>query len=109
MGLAQGPDGLLYVSDSVKGKIRRVMFKGDRGAFGSAPAGPHGDAQDGAGDHLGNPHEQNDVLGREVLDAGAQVYQTYCIACHQGDGKGDGARFPLQCLRRAGCSATRSA
>ncbi len=44
--------------------------------------------------HLRNPHEQNDVLGREVLDAGAQVYQTYCIACHQGDGKGDGSRFP---------------
>ena len=36
MGLAQGPDGSLYVSDSVKGKIWRVMFKGDRGAFGSA-------------------------------------------------------------------------
>ena len=36
MGLAQGPDGSLYVSDSVKGRIWRIMFKGDRGAFGSA-------------------------------------------------------------------------
>ena len=35
MGLAQGPDGSLYVSDSVKGKIWRIMFKGDRGAFGT--------------------------------------------------------------------------
>ncbi|MDZ7719860.1 MAG: PQQ-dependent sugar dehydrogenase [Balneolaceae bacterium] len=30
MGLAVGPDGSLYISDSVKGKIWRVMYKGDR-------------------------------------------------------------------------------
>ena len=35
MGLAQGPDGSLYVSDSVKGKIWRVMFKGNRRSFGA--------------------------------------------------------------------------
>jgi len=29
-----------------------------------------------------------------VLDAGAKLYGTYCVACHQGDGKGDGGRFP---------------
>jgi glucose/arabinose dehydrogenase len=28
MGLAQGPDGSLYISDSVKGKIWRVMYRG---------------------------------------------------------------------------------
>ena len=30
MGLAQGPDGSLYVSDSIKGKIWRVMYPGAR-------------------------------------------------------------------------------
>jgi len=28
MGLAQGPDGSLYVSDSIKGKVWRVMYRG---------------------------------------------------------------------------------
>jgi glucose/arabinose dehydrogenase len=28
MGLAQGPDGSLYISDSKKGKIWRVIYKG---------------------------------------------------------------------------------
>jgi len=35
MGLAEGPDGSLYISDSKKGKIWRVMFKGDRSIFGT--------------------------------------------------------------------------
>ncbi len=35
MGLAQGPDGSLYVSDSKKGKIWRIKFTGDPGTFGN--------------------------------------------------------------------------
>jgi glucose/arabinose dehydrogenase len=34
MGLAEGPDGSLYISDSKKGKIWRVFFKGDKARFG---------------------------------------------------------------------------
>lgn len=92
MGLAQGPDGSLYVSDSVNGKIWRVMFKGDRQAFGSAQLAPTEARKAQA--HIRAPDEIRDVLGKEVLDAGAKLYGTYCIACHQGDGKGDGGRFP---------------
>jgi len=36
MGLAEGPDGSLYVCDSKKGKIWRIMFKGDRSSFGES-------------------------------------------------------------------------
>ena len=36
MGLAEGPDGSLYISESRKGKIWRVMFTGDKTAFGEA-------------------------------------------------------------------------
>jgi sugar lactone lactonase YvrE len=36
MGLAEGPDGSLYISDSKKGKIWRVFFKGDKAPFGEA-------------------------------------------------------------------------
>ena len=34
MGLAQGPDGSLFISESKKGKIWRVFFSGDRNNFG---------------------------------------------------------------------------
>lgn len=36
MGLAEGPDGSLYISDSKKGKIWRVMFVGNRNKFGNS-------------------------------------------------------------------------
>ena len=91
-GLAQGPDGSIYISDDVKGKIWRVMFKGDRGSFGAAHlAGMETRKQQA---HIRTPDEEKDVLGREVLEAGAKVYDKYCVVCHQRDGKGDGRRFP---------------
>lgn len=34
MGLAQGPDGSLFISESKKGKIWRVFFSGDKDNFG---------------------------------------------------------------------------
>jgi glucose/arabinose dehydrogenase len=36
MGLAEGPDGSLYISESKKGKIWRILFKGDVTKFGEA-------------------------------------------------------------------------
>ncbi len=36
MGLAEGPDGSLYISESKTGKIWRVLFNGDKTAFGEA-------------------------------------------------------------------------
>lgn len=92
MGLAQGPDGSLYVSDSVNGKIWRISYRGDRAAFGASQlAGMEARRQQA---HIRTPDEKRDVLGREVTEAGAKLYQTYCVACHQGDGQGDGGRFP---------------
>ncbi len=92
MGLAQGPDGSIYVSDSVRGKIWRVMFNGDRDGFGPAQLARVEARREQA--HIRTPDETNDVLGREVLEAGAKLYNTYCVACHQSNGRGDGARFP---------------
>ncbi len=34
MGLAEGPDGSLYISESKQGKIWRVAFNGDKATFG---------------------------------------------------------------------------
>ena len=36
MGLAEGPDGSLYISESKQGKIWRVVFNGDTKNFGAA-------------------------------------------------------------------------
>lgn len=36
MGLSEGPDGSLYISESRQGKIWRVLFSGDRASFGDA-------------------------------------------------------------------------
>lgn len=35
MGLAEEPDGSLYISESKKGKIWRLMFKGAKTSFGA--------------------------------------------------------------------------
>ncbi len=35
MGLSEGPDGSLYISESKKGKIWRIIFKGDPAKFGA--------------------------------------------------------------------------
>ena len=35
MGLAEGPDGSLYISESKQGKIWRVIFEGDTTSFGT--------------------------------------------------------------------------
>ena len=93
MGLAEGPDGSLYVSDSVNGRIWKIAYKGDRKSFGPPQLTAMASHKTGQM-HIKQPDEKNDILGKEVYAAGANVYGTYCIACHQGDGKGDGARFP---------------
>lgn len=93
MGLAEGPDGSLYVSDSVKGRIWKVTYRGKREGFGPTQLSAMAERKTQQ-QHIRQPDEQKDALGGEVYAAGASVYQTYCVACHQGDGKGDGARFP---------------
>ena len=93
MGLAQGPDGSLYISDSEKGKIWRVMFKGDRRSFGAGQLAAM-EARKQQQAHIRQPDEEKDVLGREVAEAGAKLYEKFCAVCHQRDGKGDSSRFP---------------
>jgi glucose/arabinose dehydrogenase len=93
MGLAEGPDGSLYVSDSVNGRIWKVRYRAARESFGPAQLSAMA-ARKTSQQHIRQPDEERDVLGREALEAGARLYQTYCAACHQGDGRGDGERIP---------------
>ncbi len=92
VGLAEGPDGSLYISDSQVGTIWRIVFKGDREAFGDAQLA-HMEEQKMT-PNVKTPDEVEDDLskGREI--SGSRVYETYCRACHARNGKGDGTRFP---------------
>src|SRR5690606_36522422 len=44
--------------------------------------------------NIKTPDEVNDNLERGRVLAGKKLYNLYCGSCHQGDGKGDGNRFP---------------
>jgi len=93
MGLAMGPDGSLYVADSHKGKIWRIMYKGDKRKFGDAQLASMEKRKTLS--HIRTPDEVNDNLDRnKPMVAGLNVYNTYCRSCHQQSGKGDGSRYP---------------
>jgi mono/diheme cytochrome c family protein len=92
MGLAMGPDGSLYISDAVKGKIWRVMFKGNKDAFGSDQLAKMEKRKTRT--NIKTPDAIKDNLDMKLASTGEKAYKTYCSTCHQGDGKGDGDRFP---------------
>ena len=74
-GLAEGPDGSLYIADSQKGRIWRVLYY---------PEGvPDVEAEE-------QQEEQQVAMGEvpEAFKPGKQVYDSYCIACHQANGLG---------------------
>lgn len=93
MGLAQGPDGSLYISDSRRGKVWRVFYKGDKSSFGTAQLAAM-EKRKTTSAHIKNPDEIADNLQKNAVSDGEQIYGTYCGSCHLMDGKGDGSRFP---------------
>ncbi len=98
MGLAVGPDGSLYVSDSRKGKIWRIVYTGKREDFGEENLESMARRKLEAS-NIKTPTEGKDILVSEErvpegeLSEGAKVYNTFCAICHQRDGKGND-RFP---------------
>ena len=60
MGLSEGPDGSLYVSDSKKGKIWRIRYTGDTSLFGEAQLARMEGRKGSA--YLKTPDEQTDNL-----------------------------------------------
>lgn len=92
MGLATGPDGSLYISESNKGKIWRVMYKGDKDKFGEAELNLMEKRKSRS--YIKTPEEGRDDLHRGNELEGSILYTTYCASCHQENGKGDNNRFP---------------
>lgn len=91
VGLATGPDGSLYISDSRKGKIWRVMYKGKADEFGTEQLATMEARK--ALPHIRNPHEQDDDLEKH-LPRDQKLYNTFCGTCHQRNGKGARGRMP---------------
>ena len=92
MGLATGPDGSLYISESNKGKIWRIMYKGDKKSFESAQLAEMEKRK--VRSYIKEPDPIKDNLHRGDMLAGGILYNTYCASCHQQNGKGDNSRFP---------------
>jgi glucose/arabinose dehydrogenase/cytochrome c553 len=92
MGLSEGPDGSLYVSDSEKGKIWRIMFKGDREKFGAQALAAMVKRKAEA-PNTKMPDEVKDNLDRKDYSPAARTYNTYCAKCHERNGEGN-SRFP---------------
>lgn len=93
MGLAEGPDGSLYITESNKGKIWRVMYKGDKNSFGSAQLA-NLEERKRTRTYIRTPDEAKDHLGLGGDMQGYILYNSYCTSCHQKDGKGDNSRYP---------------
>ncbi len=92
MGLAMGPDGSLYINESEKGKIWRVMFKGDRETFGADQLAAM--EQHKQKPHIKDPDEILDNLDKGRAVAGEKLYNIHCAVCHLPNGQGDGTRYP---------------
>ena len=92
MGLSEGPDGSLYITESVRGKIWRVMFKGDRNSFGDTQLAAMADRMSRT--NVKTPDEVKDNLLQGKESPGQVAYIRYCASCHLPQGQGDGNRFP---------------
>lgn len=92
MGIAMGPDGSLYISDTEKGKIWRIWFSGNKEEFGE-PQLAAMEKRKGES-NIRDPHEVNDNLEKGVVAGGEKVYMMYCGTCHQRNGLGASGRFP---------------
>lgn len=69
------------------------MYKGDKEKFGTTDLAVMAKRKTSSA-HIKDPDEIADNLQKEVAVGGEQVYNIYCVSCHQQDGKGDGSRFP---------------
>lgn len=92
-GLAQGPDGSLYVTESEHGKVWRIMYKGDRKRF-DQQALTAMDNRKTTAQNIRTPDSVKDNLSVKVMGEGAVLYGKYCANCHQTNGMGDGNRNP---------------
>ena len=69
------------------------MYKGDKTKFGTAELAAM-QKRKSMSAHIKDPDEVADNLQKGTATGGEQLYNIYCVSCHQRDGRGDGSRFP---------------
>lgn len=92
MGLAVGPDGELYISDSVKGKIWKVTYDRKKEDFKEEQLLAMEERKQAS--NVRSPHIIEDNLMKDEVAGGEKLYYQYCSACHQLNGQGASGRFP---------------
>lgn len=93
-GLATGPDGSLYVTEDNDGKIWKIVYTGDKEAFGEEELAVVREEKRTA-INIRTPDPEADILQQDDERSMAErVYYDYCAACHQGDGEGAPPRYP---------------
>ncbi len=79
-GLAVAPDGSLYLSETDRGRIWRIIYTGE-----TAPAATMSTASVAA---------KTPVAPTTVISPGRTVFEQICAACHMVDGSGAGQMQP---------------
>ena len=90
-GLAEGPDGSMYISDDVHGRIWRVTYTGSMDAPVAAAPAPTGPSASASVATVALPVAPGATAGQLALGDSifhGQVANATCAGCHGSDGKG---------------------
>ncbi|MBW8813506.1 MAG: c-type cytochrome [Caulobacterales bacterium] len=90
MGVAVAPDGALYISDDVKGRIWRVTYRGAPGAAvaAAAPPSPEPEAKAAPAASAAPPPTPPGATAEQVAAGDKLFHSSTCAACHGADAKG---------------------
>ena len=92
VGLAEGPDGSLYISESKVGKIWRIVFKGNKDNFGEKEL--KGMEVRKSKSYIKTPNEKADILTGKVNINASDIYKGHCEGCHKSQGQGHENLYP---------------
>ena len=92
VGLAQGPDGSLYICESKKGKIWRIFYNKQKSDF--AESDLENMNQRKLLSHIKTPDSILDNINAFGNINGETIYKTNCSNCHQDDGRGIEGLYP---------------
>ncbi|MEP6749868.1 MAG: c-type cytochrome [Bacteroidota bacterium] len=88
-GLAQGPDGALYVTDDNRGTIFKITYnKKDLDRDKNKPA------PNNFRDVPATASSDTVTSANNTVAAGKNIYTASCVTCHQPDGRGTGTMIP---------------